>query len=1072
MDVNRKMPWRRANRLRPPMREFKKMVAVIAKEIPASSITDIFHAVRRRCPGWLVTPHRVRKALANLRASSAKKKNKSGGNKSANPTVSVTRVYPHDVIELRSNAARTRYAQWQWRGQVIRVAGYDDGEASPDDDEMLELAPGHCSVFWLGHGHEQWPSALTLESSIRVVDRPWVLGDRVARANDPCSLGTVVTVTCNLRLSKVNGSGNISPEVLAQSVRAVGGFRAEDWVASESMRWVGRIEEAVFRVEIELCGAKGETSFASRGRTRRKPPVAVFQVSSEGLPGLEPASGEDVTPQELSPHFPGQRVRAPVRLWRNAEWLRGKLGGRLPRRGSSISGVVTSVECCLVAVRWLLGANRESQPPDEWVEPETIKNLNLNSAECWAIGEHVQNPDDSRSISAVVVGSRSVVDVRWADGSLETDVASLLLCPRPHISAHDFLPHDFVTRSSEELVEHVSQFVDSQPPLASNTTGPLNHAVPISVDQAGDDTHMNEPEQAPYDEGRNANARQCAYYTDTQKKPPNGVHDKSEEILAFPTDEAFISHTQLGVVTSVNMEARTAVVQWSRSELGRDCESEEVSVFELTEHDMVDVRLGDTVLITESLQEGQWAGRVCGFSSEGCAKVELLDGSTAWRDVRNLMVVDDGEDGSENGDDGTASNVSARSSSDNLEDESSMNQYNAHVPKSAGVVFSVGSSKNTSKDPLALLLREAKKIDANGWCRFGQKWYKLMGEKIATPLDGHRLEEPRNGGTRTSSSEREVDSRDAELQAPHSTDATDSNETIMQGQSCIAGGSSSSSCRPPSEVLTFDVLDENIEPMDHFFASPEPLATRSLMMSVRREMMVLRKGLLEGSENVPAPIIVRTFASRSDLFRAMVVGPPGTPYAHVPFFFDFALPAAYPREPPSAHFHANFVGNERLNPNLYVDGKVCLSLLGTWSGPSWDPQQSTLLQVLVSLQGLVLVDEPYYNEPGHECDAGTQQGKQNSVLYNENARLLSLRSALNIAQNPPCGFREIVSNHFARYGPNLVRECEDAVEGTVSSSTSAGFRKVIAKTVLPRLRERWGTVATSSSSLLCLESDR
>lgn len=27
------------------------------------------------------------------------------------------------------------------------------------------------------------------------------------------------------------------------------------------------------------------------------------------------------------------------------------------------------------------------------------------------------------------------------------------------------------------------------------------------------------------------------------------------------------------------------------------------------------------------------------------------------------------------------------------------------------------------------------------------------------------------------------------------------------------------------------------------------------------------------------------------------------------------------------------------------DGKVCLSLLGTWSGPGWIPGKSTLLQV-------------------------------------------------------------------------------------------------------------------------------
>ncbi|CAJ1455889.1 unnamed protein product [Effrenium voratum] len=102
--------------------------------------------------------------------------------------------------------------------------------------------------------------------------------------------------------------------------------------------------------------------------------------------------------------------------------------------------------------------------------------------------------------------------------------------------------------------------------------------------------------------------------------------------------------------------------------------------------------------------------------------------------------------------------------------------------------------------------------------------------------------------------------------------------------------------------------------------------------------------------------------------------------------------------------HVN--SSERLNPNLYRDGKVCLSLLGTWAGPGWDPEKSTLLQVLVSLQGLVLVEDPYFNEPGHQWDANTEHGRNASALYNENVRLLALRAALNTFQQPPKGFEE------------------------------------------------------------------
>ena len=47
----------------------------------------------------------------------------------------------------------------------------------------------------------------------------------------------------------------------------------------------------------------------------------------------------------------------------------------------------------------------------------------------------------------------------------------------------------------------------------------------------------------------------------------------------------------------------------------------------------------------------------------------------------------------------------------------------------------------------------------------------------------------------------------------------------------------------------------------------------------------------------------------------------------------------------------------RFNPNLYNCGKVCLSLLGTWSGgrgEGWDPHSSSALQARPgrSVQGL------------------------------------------------------------------------------------------------------------------------
>ena len=67
-----------------------------------------------------------------------------------------------------------------------------------------------------------------------------------------------------------------------------------------------------------------------------------------------------------------------------------------------------------------------------------------------------------------------------------------------------------------------------------------------------------------------------------------------------------------------------------------------------------------------------------------------------------------------------------------------------------------------------------------------------------------------------------------------------------------------------------------------------------------------------------------------DLFSVMIVGPAKTPYEDGLFAFDVQLPANFPSSPPVFHY-LSFC-KERLNPNLYEDGKVCVSLLGTWSG--------------------------------------------------------------------------------------------------------------------------------------------
>ena len=203
-------------------------------------------------------------------------------------------------------------------------------------------------------------------------------------------------------------------------------------------------------------------------------------------------------------------------------------------------------------------------------------------------------------------------------------------------------------------------------------------------------------------------------------------------------------------------------------------------------------------------------------------------------------------------------------------------------------------------------------------------------------------------------------------------------------------------------------------PVNHKFKLTifQPNNTRSFMKHVRSEMRLLQSSL-------PAGIIVKGYEERMDLFSAMIHGPKATPYEDGVFFFDFQLPADYPASPPSCHYISYCT--DRLNPNLYEDGKVCVSLLGTWQGKgteTWTPD-SNLLQLLVSIQGLILVREPYFNEAGYEKQRGAQQGSENSRMYNEMAVLKLVQSMTKLLRNPQQPFQEEISEHFLEAGGKL-----------------------------------------------------
>ncbi|GJM94909.1 hypothetical protein PR202_ga11593 [Eleusine coracana subsp. coracana] len=115
-----------------------------------------------------------------------------------------------------------------------------------------------------------------------------------------------------------------------------------------------------------------------------------------------------------------------------------------------------------------------------------------------------------------------------------------------------------------------------------------------------------------------------------------------------------------------------------------------------------------------------------------------------------------------------------------------------------------------------------------------------------------------------------------------------------------------------------------------------------------------------------------------------------------------------------------------LNPNLDESGTVCLSLLDTFGGEGvelWSPTVSSVLQVVVSIQGLVLTSQPFYNEHSYKAHYGTPNGARNEVVFTEGACLLTLRTMLHLLRQPPAGFEEIVRGHFRQRGEFVLRAC-------------------------------------------------
>lgn len=940
------------------------------------------------------------------------------------------------------------------------ISSYDDTNTPAADAHQHEQRhDGSLAKEGVSEGFALVTDALSGVTSVRnvadmhIVDRCFEPASIVSHISSHRA-ATVVDVRKKLVVRRVKDVPPASPhitnaestfEVDASELGFFIGIRAGDFVVrGECVGVVDYFQEDVYvqfsdgAIACIPGHSKALRNVDSRTPTRKEDPFA------EGL------------------YFPGQKVSSIPEVWMNvATWIRGAYSG-------SDEGVVKKVMVGDVGVEWLAkslyAGGGESVPGVDVVKFSEIALLQAFRGGWWTVGDrgylvsHEELADDVEdgeeengkegrltrahrrararggdaavNLSEVcvsgeavepedvvqIVRTRTCVDVLWQDGRLEVGVEATEFRRNEHPDGYDFFPGEIVMRSEGGSVLR-------------------------------------------------------------------------------------------GGVVRVDAERRTAVVKWQTEVDGDFLRQEEVSVYEL-KADEYDVSIGDTVLhVPQNGKSPGWVGVVLKHSMGVCT-VSWYAGGVSDVKLSELVFIQ-GEEEDEEESYESGSDAEWRYGADDEEmvdnwgsDEEEGNQTEEYVEgrrmitrlvnglfgrerafaiegAEAAVTESIRVAVETSVEWLEERRRKIGEANGQdgGLGKFSVNEAKLLGRLLASRASAELL-----GRTLVCGREAGDAGADVLFRFCHALGAafnsllareiggagseSPGDRTIAEAAVALCANGvgedddeegMAMECSTDEEegVARFGVVDEGFDGFHSFPQASSSGATMGFLNVINREWKRLQKCL-------PPGIYVRGCEHARDRVRAAIVGPADTPYADVLFFFDILLPGKYPLDPPHVHFWSF---GRRLNPNLYEDGKVCLSILGTWDGDdveSWDAKTSNLLRVLLSLQAMVFVSEPYFNEAGYAKQRGTREGRANSAVYNEGAVLGCLRHVMSTLAEGGVKKEWIVlaHEHYGRRGKAIVNRCEDIVRGECGSE---GFRRSVAN-ILAGVEEALAGVAANGTA--------
>lgn len=546
------------------------------------------------------------------------------------------------------------------------------------------------------------------------------------------------------------------------------------------------------------------------------------------------------------------------------------------------------------------------------------------------------------------------------------------------------------------------------------------------------------------------------------------------ERLNEPGSRLTWSPAKVGVVQAVKSRDRTAVVRWFENPIMRLLESdliqaklgklgetiENISLYDLRSTPSLKRRRGDIVLIhpdalnanmlPSNLQGPNWFGEIIDLGLDGRITVRLgaanpiVDVQIPTEQVTLAYGADmDADDYSTDGEDDATSWLG-------LPPENG-GSVNGDDPFPEGAAFENVWFEYEEYD-------EAMASGDDGeWSTEDED--DLEGDDDDPMSDIIPSDQPLTSDTTPeahSTGQPKSPSPNNEKDVPSATEAPEAVPATVQGVNIQIEKNVNGA---PEPLL---ILDTEPPSDHHFLTRGAAPSSSSFMRRVAKEHKILRNSL-------PSGIFVRTWEGRLDLLRVLMIGPSDTPYEFAPFVIDLYLGGSYPHQPPSAFFHSWTDGKGPINPNLYEDGKICLSLLGTWHADqrneSWNSTKSTLLQVLVSIMGLVLVRDPYYNEAGYDVHRETPETKFSSALYVERAYFRSrgfIAHALTKDVTPFADELKFLYRNDSEGAPRLLHQAIQTAKETLGRSEDGseeekdGLRRVTlgATVMLKRQVER------------------